>query len=161
MAKCIYNECQYVEKFSTMPAWVRTFYIALSFLLTSLNYESNLNFATIIIIFLPLTYEYYGLSRNGRSGFRRKFHKAEFIGTVIILITGFMGLFDILSVDISENINLLYLNKEFPMIGGIGVPLITTWYIVASFSIISAFIDWKLFSTTNGNKISAFADSIS
>lgn len=160
MPRCIYKECQFRENYTSMPAWVRALFVIISFLLTTLNYQTSLSFTTIAILYIPLMNEYRCLSRNGRKSRITLIHKAEFYGTCFMLIVALLGVTSILQMDVSMDIDRIYINKEFPIIGGFGVSLIKFWMVAMVLTVISTLIDWQVTPKSEAREISELTERI-
>lgn len=159
MSKCIYKECQFKENYTSMPAYVRAIFIIISFLLTTLNYKTSLSFTTIAILYIPLMNEYKYLAKSGRNDKVDRFHKWEYRGSCVMIFIALLGVISILQMDVSSEINRIYINKEFPVLGGLGVSALNFWLCAAVLTIVVTIIDWQLTPHSNAKIISIMAES--
>lgn len=158
MAKCVYKECQFKENYTSMPASVRALYIIISFLLTTLHYKSSLSFTTIAVLYIPLMNEYRCLSKIGRDSKMGKIHKMEYWGSCGMLLIALLGVTTILQMDVSSDMSRIYINMDFPYIGGYGVDILKFWMFAAVLTIVSAVVDWQVTPNSKAREISEFVE---
>lgn len=143
--KCMYDECRYIENFSTMPAIYRVLYIVLSAFIVSKESSNNSFFSAVILLFIPLFFEYLSLSKSGKLDFRKIVAYIELITSFMFILLGILGLFGILIV---EN-KIIILNKEYLEINvSFSVKVITR--ILVGLSTMLAILDCILIPTKEG-----------
>lgn len=146
--KCMYNECRYIENFSTMPSLYRVVYIMISAFIVSKESHNNSFFSATVLLFTPLFFEYLSLSKSGKLvkfSFRKFVTWIELINSFVFILLGILGLFGILIV---EN-KIIILNKEYLEINlSFSVKAITC--ILVGLSTGLAILDWILIPTKEG-----------